>query len=177
MRAIKNDPALVVGAAPVTDGSQIYYYGISDGGIQGGTYMGLSEDVTRGALNVPGSEWSLLIQRSTDFANLQQILDIEYADPLDQQLLLALIQPEWDFTDPIGFAPHLIASPLPSTPAKRILVQEAIHDAQVTNLSTLDWTTTPASRDIVPVAASIGTLSRIARRASGKRDHRPRTVT
>ena len=136
LTVMKNDAALKLNGKQVTDGSQIYYYGISDGGIQGGTYMGLSQDVTRGVLNVPGCEWSLLIQRSTDFANLQQILDVEYADPLDQQLLLALLQPEWDFTDPAGFAPHLLASPLPNTPVKQILVQEAIHDAQVTNVAT-----------------------------------------
>ena len=136
LHQIKNDAALKINSTAVTDGSQIYYYGISDGGIQGATYMGLSQDVTRGALDVPGCEWSLLIQRSTDFANLQQILDIEWADPLDQQILLAIIQPEWDFTDPASFATHLITSPLPNTPAKQILVQEAINDAQVSNLST-----------------------------------------
>jgi hypothetical protein len=134
--AMKSDPALKIGGTPVTDGSELYYYGISNGGIQGGTYMALSEDVPRGVLNVPGSEWSLLIQRSTDFSNLQQILDVEYQDPLDQQILLVLLQPEWDFTDPAGFAPHLLGSPLPSAPVKQILVQEAIHDAQVTNVST-----------------------------------------
>jgi hypothetical protein len=136
LTVMKNDTALKLNGKQVSDGSEIYYFGISDGGIQGGTYMGLSKDVTRGVLNVPGCEWSLLIQRSTDFANLQQILDVEYADPLDQQILLVLLQPEWDFTDPAGFAPHLLASPLPNTPVKQILVQEAIHDAQVTNVST-----------------------------------------
>jgi hypothetical protein len=136
LRQIKNDVALQVGGKAVTDGSQVYYYGISDGGIQGGTYLGLSQDVTRGVLNVPGCEWTLLIQRSTDFQSLQQIIDIEYADPLDQQLLLALLQPEWDFADPAGFAPHLLASPLPNTPVKQVLVQEAIHDGQVSNVST-----------------------------------------
>ena len=133
---MKDDPALQVNGTAVTDGSQVYYYGISNGGIQGGTFMALSEDVTQGVLDVPGSEWSLLIQRSTDFGDLQSILDVVYPDPLDQQLLLALIQPEFDFTDPAGFAPHLIQSPLPNTPVKQILVQEAIHDAQVTNLAT-----------------------------------------
>jgi hypothetical protein len=133
---MKDDPALQVNGTAVTDGSEVYYYGISDGGIQGGTYMALSQDVTRGVLGVPGSEWTLLIQRSTDFSDLQQILDVVYPDPLDQQLLIALIQPEFDFTDPAGYAAHLIQSPLPNTPAKQILVQEAIHDAQVTNLST-----------------------------------------
>ena len=133
---MKDDPALQVNGTAVTDGSQVYYYGISNGGIQGGTFMALSEDVIHGVLDVPGSEWSLLIQRSTDFMDLQSILDVVYPDPLDQQVLLALIQPEFDFTDPAGFAPHLLRNPLPASPPKLILVQEAIHDAQVTNLAT-----------------------------------------
>lgn len=133
---MKDDPAFQLGGKAVTDGSQVYYYGISDGGIQGGTFMALSEDVTRGVLNVPGCEWTLLIQRSYDFSALQAILNVEIPDPLDQQDLLALIQPEFDFTDPAGFAPHLLADPLEASPAKHILVQEAINDAQVTNLAT-----------------------------------------
>jgi hypothetical protein len=136
LRHMKDDPALQLSGTPVTDGSQVYYYGISDGGIQGGTFMALSEDVVHGVLNVPGCEWSLLIQRSSDFTPLQQILDIVIPDPLDQQILLSLLQPEFDFTDPASYAAHLIASPLPNTPAKQILVQEAINDAQVTNVAT-----------------------------------------
>jgi hypothetical protein len=134
--ALKNDPSLQINGSAVTDASQVYYFGLSNGGIQGGTYMGLAEDLTQGVLNVPGGEWSLLIQRSTDFVSLQQLLDIEIPDKVDQQNLLALIQPEWDYTDPLGFAPHLLATPLASTPVKQILAQEAINDAEVTNLST-----------------------------------------
>ena len=52
---MKNDPQLQVNGHAITDGSEIYYYGISDGGIQGGTFMALSKDVTRGVLNVPGA--------------------------------------------------------------------------------------------------------------------------
>jgi hypothetical protein len=136
LRHMKADPALALSGTPVTDGSQVYYYGISDGGIQGGTFMALSEDVVHGVLNVPGCEWSLLIQRSSDFTPLQQILDIVIPDPLDQQILLSLLQPEFDFTDPASYAAHLITSPLPNTPAKQILVQESINDAQVTNVAT-----------------------------------------
>src|SRR5439155_19077121 len=131
-----DDPALQINGKAVTDGSEVYYYGISDGGIQGGAFMALSEDITRGALNVPACEWSLLIQRSSDFASLQQILDVELPDPLEQQFLLALVQFEFDYTDPASFAPHLLASPLPNSPAKQLLVQEAIGDAQVSNVGT-----------------------------------------
>jgi len=126
---MKDDPALALNGTPVTDGTAAYYFGISDGGIQGGTYMALSQDVTRGALNVPGAEWSLLLFRSFDFAQLVALLNVNLPDPLDQQLLVSLFQPEFDFTDPAGFVPH-IAAP------KQILVQEGIGDAQVTNLST-----------------------------------------
>ncbi len=133
---MKNDAMLQVNGHPITDGSQIYYYGISDGGIQGGTFMALSRDVVRGVLNVPGSEWSLMMLRSHDFQPLKQFLNSVYPDMVDQQVLIAALQSYWDYTDPISFAPHVIAAPLPSTPAKRILVQEAINDAQVPNLAT-----------------------------------------
>lgn len=134
---LKNDPKLQIGARAITDGSQIYYYGISDGGIQGGTFMALSKDVTRGVLNVPGSEWSLMMMRSHDFQGLKTFLDSVYPDFLDQQILIAALQSYWDYTDPISFAPHVLGDTLtPDTPPKRILVQEAINDAQVPNLAT-----------------------------------------
>jgi hypothetical protein len=136
LTTIKNDPQLRVDGRPITDGSQVYYYGISDGGIQGGTFMALSPDVVRGVLNVPGCEWSLMMLRSHDFAALQPLLGSVYTDALDQQVLVTALQSEWDQTDPASFATHLVADPLPSVPLKHILVQEAIGDAQVPNLAT-----------------------------------------
>jgi hypothetical protein len=133
---MKNDPQLQANGHAISDGSEIYYYGISDGGIQGGTFMALSEDVTRGVLNVPGSTWNLMMMRSHDFTSLKVFLNSVYPDFLDQQILIAALQSYWDYTDPISFAPHVLAAPLPSSPPKRILVQEAIHDAQVPNLAT-----------------------------------------
>ncbi|HEY3801654.1 MAG TPA: hypothetical protein VGL61_03570 [Kofleriaceae bacterium] len=129
LQRMKDDPALSLNGTPVIDGSTAYYFGISDGGIQGGTYMALAEDVTRGALNVPGAEWSLLMFRSFDFAQLVALLDDTLPDPLEQQILITLFQPDFDYTDPATFAPH-IAAP------KQVLVQEGIGDSQVTNLAT-----------------------------------------
>ncbi|HEY2746949.1 MAG TPA: hypothetical protein VGL86_20140 [Polyangia bacterium] len=133
---MKDDPMLQANGHAVTDGSQIYYYGISDGGIQGGTFMALSRDITRGVLNVPGGMWNLMMLRSHDFQSLKTVLDSVYSDFLDQQVIIAALQSYWDYTDPISFAPHVIGAPLPQTPAKQILVQEAIDDAQVPNLAT-----------------------------------------
>jgi hypothetical protein len=133
---MKDDPMLQANGHAITDGSQIYYYGISDGGIQGGTFMALSRDVVRGVLNVPGSTWNLMMMRSHDFTGLKTFLNSVYPDFLDQQILIAALQSYWDYTDPISFAAHVINDPLPMTPAKRILVQESINDAQVPNLAT-----------------------------------------
>jgi hypothetical protein len=139
---IVNDEAMKVtlpgGAGPVavTDGAERYYFGVSNGGIQGGTFMALSDDITKGVLNVPGCDWSLLIFRSSDFGALRPLLNSALHDTLDAQVAIMLTQSEWDYTDPATFAPHLIHDPLPGAPAKSILVQESIGDAQVSNVAT-----------------------------------------
>ena len=74
--------------------------------------------------------------RSIHFNRMYQFLSGVYPDTLDQQLLLTFTQMEWDYTDPINFAPHLLDNPLPGSVKKRILVQESIGDAQVPNMST-----------------------------------------
>lgn len=136
MNQIVKDPALQINGMPITDGKEIYYFGISLGGIEGGTFMGLNPDVVRGALNVPGCEWSLLMYRSADFGQLKTLLSVTFPDSLDAQVAIASTQSEFDYTDPATYAPHLINDPLPGVPAKRVLLQMSIGDAQVTNLST-----------------------------------------
>ena len=133
---IVNDPALQINGAPITDGKEVYYFGVSMGGIEGVTFMGLNPDITRGVLNVPGAEWSLLMYRSTDFGMLKSLLTVAFVDSLDAQVAIAATQPEWDYTDPATFAPHVIQSPLPGVPVKHLLLQMSIGDAEVTNLST-----------------------------------------
>jgi hypothetical protein len=139
MTAMKDDPALAIDGHPISDGAERYYFGVSLGGIEGATFMGISPDVVRGVLNVPGAEWSFLMWRSTDFNELYPVLALIYPDALDRQLITAAAQSEFDYADPATFAPHLlgtVADPLPGTPAKRIIIQESIGDAQVSNRAT-----------------------------------------
>ncbi len=134
--ALASDPAFALGSRPAYDPSTVYYWGASNGGIQGATYLALSPDVERGVLNVPGAEWSLMIWRSADFGAAIVILDASYPDKLDQQLLIGLSQLAWDRTDPIEFAVHF-NDPLPGVPMKKnALFQESSGDAAVTNLAT-----------------------------------------
>jgi len=133
---IKDDAALSTSGTPILDGSQVYYYGISNGGIQGAAFLALSPDVERGVLNVPGGEWSLMISRSTDFVSLKVLLTHLLPDPLDRQLAFALSQSEWDHSDAATWASHVIRQPIAGQAPKRVLVQESIGDAQVPNVAT-----------------------------------------
>jgi hypothetical protein len=135
-KTLKDDPALQVNGQAVSDGTQIYYEGLSLGSIEGTTFMGLSPDVMRAALNVPGSEWSLLVFRSSAFGPLKTVLETMLPDRMDQQLAIAASQSEWDYTDSATFAPHILKDPLPNVPLKHILVQESVDDAQMSNVTT-----------------------------------------
>ncbi len=128
------DPAFQLNGQPLIDRQALYYYGNSMGGIQGGVYMALTPDTVRGVLGVGGANYSLLIPRSV-YANLfEGLVNPAYPDPLDRQLVLGLIQQVWDRGEPQGYLPHLLADPLPGTPAKKLLMQIGVFDAQVPNI-------------------------------------------
>ena len=64
--------------------SELYYSGISQGGIFGGTFMAVSPDVTRGHLGVPGNNYFTLLHRSRDFTGYLEGLRRNYASTADQ---------------------------------------------------------------------------------------------
>jgi hypothetical protein len=128
---------LQLGGRLILDSQHVFYYGISNGGIQGLTALALSPDLGRGCLNVGGGFWSRMLWRSTDFHDLATVLGFSYPDPLDRQVLVALSQPLWDYVDPATYAPHVLQDVLPGVPGpKRVLYQMGLGDAQVPNLMT-----------------------------------------
>ncbi len=133
--ALMTDTNMQFNGKPII-GNEIYYYGISQGGIEGVTFMSVDPDIIRGALGVPGSIYSIMMQRSHDFVELASVFNPSYPDPLDRLKLLSLSQYQWDFTDPISFASHVVNNPLPGTPKKQILIQAGLNDCQVPNLTT-----------------------------------------
>jgi hypothetical protein len=108
-----------------------HYYGISLGGIMGALYMSVSPDVVRGALEVMGSPFSLLLNRSEQFDLFFTIAKGAYEDPRDLQLVLAMVQMLWDRVEPDGFVEHLERDPLPGTPAHTVLMRAAVGDHSV----------------------------------------------
>jgi hypothetical protein len=127
---LSRDPA--VGGA--IDTTRRFYFGGSEGGIMGATYMALSTDVTRGVIDNLGQPYSLLLNRSVDFDPYLSLLQSTYPNALDIQLAIGLDQMLWDRSEPSGFSTHITGNTLPGTPAHDVLMQVSIGDHQVTTL-------------------------------------------
>ncbi len=127
---LAQDPLLV----GLIDPDQRYYYGISQGGILGGVYMGTTTEVERGVLDVLGQPYNTLLTRSVDFDDFFALLRGTYSDPADIAYLLATLQLMWDRVEPTGYTHRIVDDPLPGTPSHDVLMTAALGDHQVTTL-------------------------------------------
>ncbi|MEM9196030.1 MAG: hypothetical protein AAGF12_43090, partial [Myxococcota bacterium] len=128
-------PELQIDGTPVIDTDQVYYYGISQGGIFGATIAGLSNDIEAYVLQVGAVSYPIMIRRSIDFDRFEDIYQIWYPSKLDRDFFLVASAGAWDQTDPATYAPHLVRDPLPNTTVKRILYQVSRYDTEVSNLA------------------------------------------
>ncbi len=133
-----SDPAFRAGASDssVLVPDEVYYEGISQGGISGGAATAVSTEWTRAALGVPGMNYSLLLDRSVDWDLYATILNPNYPDEMDRSLGIVMIQMLWDRGETNGYAWHMTDDPYPGTPAHQVLIHEAFGDHQVANLAT-----------------------------------------
>jgi hypothetical protein len=119
------------------DPNDVYFYGISQGHILGGTYVALSPFVRRAVLGVGGASFTLMMSRARPFSTFLQLLRVGISDPLDLQKFIAMVSPTLDRIDPITYAPHVLADPYPdSPPNRRVLLLDGLGDTQVPNLAT-----------------------------------------
>lgn len=132
--ALGDHPDLMVGEQRLIDADDVVYYGISQGGIMGSAYMGLTPEITRGVFSVNGGPYSLLLPRSVDFNDFFRIFDVMFDDHRDIALLILALQTPWDVAEPQGWLKVTTENTVPNTPAKQILMQVGIGDAQVTTL-------------------------------------------
>ena len=134
--AFQDGDGTTPGANPVIDTSkQLAYFGISEGGILGGSLTAVEPDITNAVLNVPGMGYSTLLPRSTDFAEFASLLYPSYPDQRGRPLLFSLMQMLWDRGEASGYSQHMTSNPLPGTPAHRVLMQVAYGDHQVANIT------------------------------------------
>ena len=112
------------------------FVGNSQGGILGGAATAVSTEWTRAVLGVPGVNYSLLLPRSSDWPQFQELFEVAYTDVDDRLMAILLAQMLWDRGENAGYAQHLTADPLPGREAKQVLLVGAFGDHQVTNVST-----------------------------------------
>ena len=133
-----SDPAFArPDGTPLIDNSTLVYDGNSQGGIMGLALAGISQDFERAVLGVVGMNYSTLLPRSVDFATYEAIFVPAYPSALDRELLLSVIQMMWDRTEGSGYVRHVVADPLPGTPAKTVLMHVAFGDWQVSELTAM----------------------------------------
>lgn len=135
MGRMREEPMLQANGRSMIDASRRYYYGASQGGIFGGTYMALTPDVTRGILAVPGQSYSLLLARSVNFTTFELLLRARFPNALDVQRVLGLVQMFWDRTEPSGWTPYIRNDRIAGTVPHEALLLVAIGDRQVTTLA------------------------------------------
>ncbi len=128
------DEVLLKDGAALVDTETIGYYGNSQGGILGAGYLGMSTDLTRGILGVPGAPYALLLPRSADFDPYFLILLNKWEDHRDIAVNIALMSMIWEPTEGAGWLRSMNEAPGPGAPAKQVLIQTAIGDAQVSTL-------------------------------------------
>ncbi len=118
--------------------TEMFYYGISLGGIMGTWFAALTPDVERFAVDVPAINFSCLLQRATPFRNYDTLLaQLGLTDPMQAILGIHLLHELWVSAEPAGYARHITTDPLPgSGETKRILMTPAWLDKQVSNQCT-----------------------------------------
>lgn len=149
------DENVQFGGQSAIDPALRFYRGDSQGGIFGTTYMGLSTDVTRGLVSVPGMPYSMLLDRSSDFGVFFLLLKGAYRTGRNIQMIEGLLQMLWDRTEPSGYAPYIRENTLPGTPAHELLIHVAIGDHQVTPLGAHIIARAVGAKNLAPVNRQI----------------------
>ena len=140
-QGLASDPAFQVSGRPVFDTTRLFYDGNSQGGIYGATLTAVAPDFDRAVLGVPGINYAVLLERSSDYkaregdVGYSTALEASYPDADARALILSINQILWDRGDPNGYALHLTSDPLPNTPPHEVLFQVGYGDHQVANVT------------------------------------------
>lgn len=133
-----DDPDGAGGEPPRTlvDPDQVFYYGLSQGHIFGTPVIALDPVIERGVVGVGGGNYSLMLERSSDWPQYRGILIGAYDDPLDLVLLINLMQMRWDKTETSGYAHLALDGEAFGTGPNQIMLHMGMGDDEVPNLAT-----------------------------------------
>ena len=120
----------------VVDEDRIYYHGISQGGIYGVTVLAVDPIIDRGHLGVPGNNYAVMMERSSNFAPYELFLRNGFPNRIDQSMAIPVIQLMWDKIDPISYLRRLQHEPFDPDRPKYGLFAHAKADWQVAVVTT-----------------------------------------
>jgi len=123
--ALTDEPAL----QGLVDPSAVYYIGGSQGGIMGATVTAMAPNVRRGVLVVGASNYSLMVWRSTAFAEVNSVWAATQPSTQNREFLFALYQAVFDGADPVTYRSLIEEA------GDTLLLIESIGDAQVANIA------------------------------------------
>ena len=149
------------GGVPLFDADQVHYMGISNGGTQGLVIMAASTVFTRGVLVVPGAFNPHMLERAEPWNTMGLMFTEKFEDPIDLQLVLAIIQLKFDAIDSLSWIDHLTHDRLPGRPEIEATLHMAVGDCQVSNMITEWLARTGDIPLIVPSAREIWGLEEI----------------
>ena len=112
----------------LADKSNIIYYGISLGGIEGAVTLANQDSIERGVLHVGGSAWATMLERSAQWPPFDLIVTREFPDPFERQLLYSATQVLWEPVDPAAHVDRMAG--------RELIWQESVGDEQVPNMTT-----------------------------------------
>ena len=124
--------------ASLVDPTKTYYYGLSQGHIFGTTVAAYAPNLRRAVVGVGGGNYSIMLERSTDWPTYRTILLGAYPDPFDVVLAISLCQMRWDVTETAGVASDVIDGTAFGNTPRQVLLHMAIGDDEVPNLAT-EW--------------------------------------
>lgn len=136
-------PQAQLAGKTVADNAKIYFYGLSQGHILGGTQVALNPRLQRAALGVGGAGFGLMMSRAAPFETFLGLLEGATGSVQGSTRVALLLGTPLERIDPITYAPWLIetalgyAGPLPGNPEQRqVLMHAGLSDTQVPNLAT-----------------------------------------
>jgi hypothetical protein len=116
------------------DPDELYFLGISQGGILGGTLLPLSPDIDRGILHVGAANLSVIQSRSVNFEQLDTVYAGWYPDRIDREFYWSVLGHMMDRADSYTYLAHL-DDPAVGGPDKRVLLQVGRNDSNVCNVA------------------------------------------
>ncbi len=125
------DEVLTDAGGTLVDKVHTFFLGISMGHILGSVFMAYDPAVLHGVLHVGAANWSLLFERSSNWAVYGVPLKGSYRDLLEADIMEQVLEMAMEPADGASVA----GIDIPNTPPKSLLMMTSLHDTQVPNLA------------------------------------------